>query len=386
MKFNQKIHLKDFPEDKIVVFLEDEFREELIDNAIKSFSRKRLAEHLNIRKLDTITRWKKAKIKRSKNWITPQGIPLNKLKTLLKLLNVDLNNIEKYVTAYKSRGKSLLIKNPNLPVKESPKLFRIIAHMMGDGSAEESNVNYFKNFDKLLLNEFMNDVRNVFGNVELSLNKDNIVFPISIRHILSKVYNINFGTFNADIPKRLFELPPKYAGAFIQGFFDDEGSVDSSCIRFYSYNKNLLEGIRNLLITKFPEIGSTASIKSKNKQTGVEYCFSVNAKGLENFYKMIGCTHSSKKERLKFYMDRKNKNWNHRDKGNTKSMIIDSLSNNTKTAYELAKELMVSRGTIRDHLFGYNDKRKRNAKGLIELGLIEIKGIGKYNARLFGLR
>ncbi len=246
--------------------MEDKFREELIDNAINLFGRKKLAKCLNIRKLDTITRWKKAKIKRNKDWITPQGIPLNKLKTLLKLLNIELNQIEKYVKTYKSKGKSLLIKNPNLPIKESPELFRIIAHLIGDGSANENNVSYFKNFNKVVYDEFADDLRKVFGDIELSLNKDNIVFPITVRHVLYKFYNMNFGTFNANVPKKLFQLPPKYAGAFIQGFFDDEGNVDTSCVRFYSYNKDVLESVRDLLKTKFPEITSTTNIGGKGEK------------------------------------------------------------------------------------------------------------------------
>ena len=58
-----------------------------------------------------------------------------------------MKEIEKHTVAYKSKGKSLWIKNPRLPIGESPELFRIMAHMMGDGSADESNVNYYKNND-----------------------------------------------------------------------------------------------------------------------------------------------------------------------------------------------------------------------------------------------
>ncbi len=118
----------------------------------------------------------------------------------------------------------------------------------------------------------------------------------------------------------------------------------------------------------------------------MEYCLSINADGLENFFRLIGCTHSSKKERLAFYIERKYREWNHRTKGNTKSMILDMLSDGPKTAYELAKKLTVSRGAIRVHLFGYYSERKRNALGLIEQGLVEIKGLGKYNSLVFGLK
>ncbi len=383
---NREIHLKDFPKDKVVIFLEDKFRKKLIDNAINMFGREELARSLNIRKLDTITRWKEAKINRGKNWITPQGIPLDKLDILLKLLNVDLDVVEEHVTSYKSRGKSLQIKNPNLPISESPVLFRVMAHLIGDGSANENNVSYFKNFNKAVYDEFANDLKEVFGGIELSLNKDNVVFPITVRHILSSFYNINFGTFDSNIPKRLFHLSPKYAGAFIHGFFDDEGNVDTSCIRFYSFNKRVLQDIIRLLIMKFPKIASITDLKDRKKKTGIEYYFSINSAGLENFHKLIGCTHSSKKEKLKFYIKRKQKGWNHRSKGNTKLMILESLSSTPKTIYELTNELLVSRETVRAHLFGYHSERKRNTKGLIEQGLVEIKCFGKYNSVVLGLK
>lgn len=379
------IHLKDFPGDRIVIFLEDNFREHLINTAVKLFGRKDLAKRLGVKKLDTITRWKQAEIKRAKNWITPQGIPLDKFKILSKLLGIYLDQAEKYVTAYKSKGKSLLINNPNLPIRESPELFRIMAHMMGDGSANKNNVNYFKNFDKSIYDEFANDLRYVFGNLELSLNKDNIVFPISITHILSKFYNINFGTFNAEIPKKLLELSSQCAGAFIQGFFDDEGSVSTSCARFYSYNKKLLQGVRSILIKKFPGIKSITSIKDRVKKTGVEYYFSINADGLKSFYNLIGCVHPCKKEKLEFYLKRKNKDWNHRGNGDTKSKILESLSDNPKTIYELSRDLIVSRETVRTHLFGYYAERKKNAKGLIEQRFVKIKEFGKYNTAIFKL-
>ena len=204
---------------------------------------------------------------------------------------------------------------------------------MGDGSANESSVNYFKNFNKSLLNEFANDVRKVFGNVELSFNKDNIVFPISIRHIFSKFYSIGFGTFNATIPKRLFNLPKEYAKKFIQGFFDDEGNVQTSCVRFYSFNKELIKGIRNLMICKFPEI-KPKGIKNRNKISNMEYCFSINAEDLEKFYKLIGCLHPDKKEKLKLYFKRKNRGWNHRKSGDTKTRILKSLKKDSKTIFE----------------------------------------------------
>lgn len=93
--------------------------------------------------------------------------------------------IEKNIFAYKSKGKSLWVKNPKLPIEESPELFRIIAHMMGDGLANINNVNYFKNNDNGVLKEFASDMRHVFGDIQINHTKNIIIFPITVRHIFS---------------------------------------------------------------------------------------------------------------------------------------------------------------------------------------------------------
>lgn len=391
IKSSSFIHLHDFPEDKIVVFLEDNYRKELINKAEYVIRKRNLMSLLKIRKLETIDRWKKAEVNRGKGWVTSQGIPLDKLKKISKLLianhqqKFNFLNIEKHVTAYKSRGKSLVIKKPNLPIKESPQLFRVITHMIGDGSANEGNVNYFKNTDKEVYGEFARDLRAVFGNVQLSFNKDNIVFPITIRHILSKFYKVDFGTFTARLPKRVFDLPKQFAAAVTQAFLDDEGYVGPTVIRFYSFNEKLIQDVKTLLVKKFPEINAVSKVQCRNKvsvngKRGVEYCFSINSEGVEKFYNLIGVTHLSKKKKIEFFIKRKYRKWNHRSKQTTKILILKSLIKRPKTTYELAEDTLICKNRILTHLNGYWEKRKKNVKGLVQSGFVKKAGIGRHGS------
>jgi len=389
-KKNLAIHLRDFPGDKIVIFLDKSFRSKLIDKIIEiSKGRKNLAELLNLRKLDTFNRWKKGEINRGKAWVTPQGIPLDKLFTISDLLiskgfsEYSINEIERHVTAYKTRGKSLWIKNPKLPIEIQPKLFRIIAHLIGDGSAEENNTNYYKNTCRELINELNTDLKEVFGDIETTAKCEILIFPIAIRHILSKFFNIQFGTFTARLPKIVFELHDENAAYIIQGFTDDEGCVHSHRICMYSFNKRLLEDFNKLLKIKFPYIAKhTTKVRSRKKKSGEEYWFEIHSKGLRNYNNQIGFTHPEKREYLEFFIKLQNKVQNHRNIGETKQLILKSLSNSHKTVRELSQEILISPGLTNAHLRGNGGK---SLLGLESYGLVESKDKAKYATPIWRL-
>jgi len=398
MKFGSpaEIHLEDFPLEKIVVFLDNDFRRMLVDESVRVVgSRKKFGEYLGIKKLDTISRWKDGKINRGAGWVTPQGIPLvvlNNISCLLTSSGINefsMREIEKHVTAYKSKGKSLWIINPKLPVKETPELFRLIAHMIGDGSAEENSVNYFKNTNPDVLSEFLCDIRSVFGEVEFTVIDDVVVFPITIRHILSKMYNIEFGTFTAEIPRELFNLNKNFAAGFIRGFMDDEGNVDTSQIRMYSFNKKVIYSLRELIQNKFPEFGPVF-VREREKVSvggkhGTEYTLEIKSQGICEFYRQISCSHSDKMRKLQAYVSRKGNSWNHRGNGYTKLLILRKLLDSPKTINELSENLSVSSTSVLIHLKGYYQDRKMSARGLLEDGLVASIGYGKYGAALWDI-
>lgn len=382
----REINLNNFLHDKTVIFLEENFRKSLFQKSIKKLgSVKNFKEYLGNKSYNVISAWKYGKIKRNRNWITKQGIPLNQLIKICKLNKLNINSIQKQVICYKSFAKSLKINNPLLPIKIKPELFRIIAHMISDGSALNNNTHYYKNNKKELLLQLRRDLKLVFGDVETTLRENILIIPSIIMKTICNYFEFQAGTFDSSVPKILFKLPKNYASKFVQAFFDDEGTVATSNIRFYSFNKQLIKQIRNLLILKFPELKETNKLKQRKRKTGIEYSFSIGSKELKKYYNLIGICHLDKQEKVKFILKRQNKNWNHRNKEISKLMILNSLLSKSSTTQEIAQEVFISKDKVAEHLRGYSENRKKNYEGLIKRNFVKRKRMGKYNSYVYSI-
>ena len=82
---------------------------------------------------------------------------------------------------------------------------------------------------------------------------------------------------------------------------------------------------------------------------------------------------------MKFYIKRRHRKWNLRDRNITKTLILKALSTGPKQTHEICELVMVSEDSILPHLNGYSQKRKEKAKGLVEKGHVKMKCYGKYN-------
>ena len=394
---NFVININDFPQDRTVLFLKEDYRLRLFNKSMEIFgSNKEFLKFFNRKNYNFIETWKNGKITRNSKWITKQGIVLNHIFKLSDYLinkgykEFNIRNIQRNIISYKFKGKSLLVNNPKLPINIKPELFRIIAHMICDGSALDNNTHYYKNIRKELLEQLRNDLILVFGNVETTLKKEIIIIPSMLMKILSKKYNFRAGTFDSRIPEILFRLPREYSKLFIQAFFDDEGTVSDSNLKFYSFNKYLLNDLRTLILTKFPEFNSISELRQREKtqksgKKGIEYHFVIGSKDMATYQSLISSSHNIKKKDIDFSIKIKNKKWNHRNKGLTKIMILKFLIEKPKTVKEISRNVFTSKTTVRKHIKGYNNYRKRNCKSLIDLGLIKFDKIGEYNSLVYNI-
>jgi len=392
----KEISILDFPKKEVVIFLEENFRIKLYQNILKILkTKKEFLKFFNKKSGRFIEAWRYGKIKRNKNWITEQGLVLNDLLKASKFLSknnlkeFNIENLQKSIIAYKSRGKSLWIKNPILPIKLKPELFRIISHMICDGSALK-NTHYYKNTRRELLEQLDKDLKYVFGGVETTFYNNNLIVPNLIFKILTKVFNFKTGTFESRIPKILYKLPKEYSSKFIQAFFDDEGTVATSNLKFYSHNKKLLQDLMGLILLKFKEIKKISDIRERNKiqksgKLSKEYHFVIGARDIEIYLKLVGSDHCPKLEEIRFILDRQNKCWNHRNKGETKLKIMLSLLEKSKTPKEIARDVFISKDNVGEHLRGYSEERKLNQKGLLKEGFVKIKEQGLYNSHIYEL-
>lgn len=384
----REFHLFDFPDDTRI-FLEDGYREEFFNTAADVLSTSRL-EGLRMiaksvgksRQMIEIWRYGYSNSKR-------QCPPLWIIRKLVNILEITNNpeflplEIERHVRIIRSHSSTLYIENPRFPVKEDPRIIRVLVHLMGDGSGgrkgnkKENIINRqtpsYWNTNKKLLKQFWEDLK-FMGEIKGTKipktmeNRERITFPLFISEFLKKTYNVKFGTFEARLPKILWKLPSKFATVSIQAFADDEATVGISNITFSSANKGLLHDIRNLILHAISQ--SNAPKGTKNTVTEIRECrgyyyLRLNRNAAEWFHKNIGFTHPEKKKWLEFDISRPLDMTRWRKKGVTKSLILRLLRKKAMTPKELSYSLKIGQNAVNRHLSGLKDKDlvKRKRKG-----------------------
>lgn len=346
----KKFHLNDFPEERIRILLKN--NRKFIDESISYFdSLKELASFLLVSP-GVIQHWKKLNL----------FIPLQHIKKIVNERKLDWNEIEKNVVAYKGPNLSLEVRNPKLPVIESPELFAIIAHLIADGSVNKNGIPIYTNSNKELIDNFQKLIRFVFGDIQGSLYKSrsgSYQFRYSriIADLISSFYDISFNSLTANIPSRIKELPAEFSISFVRAFADDEGNVDfNHRINVYSKNKKILEDIRYLLKRKlmFKDVTPVLT-RLKN-----HFYMTIRAKELEKYHALIGFNHPLKKTKLSQIIEiRKNFSGLRRKDGQTKNEILKLLSSRNLSTEELIIKLGIRSGNV-----GIPLKELKN-KGLI---------------------
>lgn len=380
-------HITDLPSGLVFVYLEDIFREKFLKISKETFGNYRqLGEFVGYTNSGIIESF------RTKNRFT-------RLSTIIRLADFftkrgyrdfNLNEVEKRVIAYRGIGTSLIIKNPNFPLREDERMIRIFFHLLGDGYGGKygrgGGKPYYRNYTKELLDEFKKDLK-VFGEVPHIKRKTIVEIPKVIGYILEHIYKINFESHKSFIPSVIFQLPKEVIAQGIKAFADDEASVDDCRIRFYSSNKILLSGIKNLLIEKFPEfLGEIGKIEeSKTYLRGkkfIRYSFPILSKGLKPYSELIGFTHPEKLELLERIMRRGKRKWTRRDKNITKLLILRSLKGKNETIKEISKEVGITKAVARSH---FEDNESSGILSLKRMGFVKNIGLTETRAKIWGL-
>lgn len=378
-------HLINLPSNLVFVRLENSFREKFLTKLKKVFG--------TYRKLGELVGYTDTGIMDSfkvKNRFT-------KLSTIIKLANslskkcyreFDINKVEKKVITYRGIGTSLIIKNPNLPLKEDERMVRIFFHLLGDGYGGKYGFAkpFYRNYAKELLDEFEEDLK-VFGEVPHIKRETIVEIPSVIGYILGHIYKVNFESHKSFIPPVIFKLPSKLIAQGIKAFADDEASIEDCRIRFYSSNKKLLSGIKNLLIKKFPEFsGKIGEIREGctylRKKKFIRYSFTVLSRGLKPYYDLIGFSHSEKAESLKRIIKRKERKWSRRDRDITKLLILQSLEGQDKTIKEISKEVGITESIVRSHFEG---NESNGILSLNKMGFVENVGFNDTRGKIWSI-
>lgn len=155
------------------------------------------------------------------------------LKDLCKLFEIkDIEKQIKYVRG-KDGGQ---IKNPKLPFNFTTiSGVRFIASILGDGTLAKDYETCYYNSNTELVNGFIKDSKNIFGDVDIAVRKksDNLTVNIvSLPKLCGKVLvktGIKNGrkvSLNQKVPDFIFDLSETEKWHFLSQIFDDEGTVN----------------------------------------------------------------------------------------------------------------------------------------------------------------
>ncbi|MEK6935131.1 MAG: LAGLIDADG family homing endonuclease [Nanoarchaeota archaeon] len=341
-------HIWDFPDNIYIKFNKD-FNNKLFNFLFKKFGGKRpTARKFNMSQM-RIKTYHRQYFKKGGR-IYDQYMPLYILKRFKPEINDNLiseleDNIE-YFRVWS--GISIKIK---LPITESPEMYRIVAHMVGDGFAGERKVPYYANTCLELRSQFKNDLIAVFGKdikkhiYETIPNTTPIVnFPRVLSEILKCIFQVNFTKPNL-LPHLLFETSNHNKAVFIRALFDDEGYV-STTIGISMKSKKIIQQIQNLL----GELGvGTTNISKKQEQF---FTINISEKMVEKFKEKIGFDHPIKKNRLetRIKIKERNRTLRTRPLEHTRKEIIRLLKEKPRSTFELCNILLFTVTGLYRHL------------------------------------
>ena len=253
-------------------------------------------------------------------------IPLEKLAKIAQMASCPSNVIETKVITIKA-GQQGGEVCPKFPIKFNKQLGAIIGHILGDGSIDSKYKQvFFSNSNKDLLNEFAENMEQVFGvkpriwmqmktipfkektrwerrldNInELEDGKNGgLFYPTIVGLILNHIFDNFADGKNKNLSTFIFKLNSDFKAGLIRAFYDDEGTVDVSSynMRLFQDRKDILNLFRKLL----SEFGINSNkIRFYTKRNKKRYYFDIYRK--ENFRKFqekIGFTSAKKAARLK---------------------------------------------------------------------------------------
>ncbi len=377
----EAISISKFPKNKIYILLNQKYRGALLKESMQKLGSKNYFE---------LSRWINKNFKTKFNggdikyWIEgkkldkrtgkthPKFMPLWLMLKLAELNKEKIVDLQKYIIAYRSGGKGLIITNPIIPIKVTPELESIVIHMFGDGAAGDFTPSYTQK-NKRSFNNFIKKLKNCFGEFNKSIyftqGKHQIKFPKAITDVISEYYSIkSYRSYDLKIPGKILKRSKQYKLACIISFIVDEGYVRDVII-FYSSNQLFLSQIRHLVL----DCGYSCSEITFNKTSG-SYIFALKNKDIIGFYndverlskKFPTCNLSFKREDIEFIVRRTTKK-NPRKNRCIDSIILNLLRKRDLTTKQISKDTGYAHCTILHHLeklyILHKVKRKRLKTG-----------------------
>ena len=341
-------HILDFP-GTTYVYLQENFREEFFKSIFERVGGKRpYARFLGLGQM-TVKHYHKGYFyKNGTKYL--QSIPVSLFKKSFGLMDDELREkLENNIHLLKAHGKSIPVLNPKLPINESPAFYRIVAHMIGDGSAPKNHSPYYANTSKELREQFIEDL-SIFVQVTVHETKTTttpiVCFPKVITDVLAHILDIKF-THPDKIPRNIFYSSDDCKSAFLRALFDDEGTISTN-LAISMNNFNLVNEIKSLVNNL--GIETSKVITKKNRLGRDNFYFSIKSKSFEIFRDKIGFFHPKKKNNLDAAINRKYRKQRTRSVESIDKDIINILRIRQMRTIELANKLQFTLNHMLLHL------------------------------------
>jgi hypothetical protein len=325
-------HIWDFP-DHTRVWLRNQ--EQFLRKCATEFSSlKGLSERLGL-KSHTISSWIKYKI----------FIPILVLDNICAILGLDHNQIEKRIISYKGPNSSEPIRNPILPLKESPEIFEIITHLICDGCVNKNGIPMYVNSNKHLRKNLVKLLQ-IFGEIEIKeyvseSGCHQFHFQKIIIDFIKKHYNVKFYSESGYLPEEVFYLPKEFKIGAIRAAIDDEGSIRDGRIVISVKNQKLAKQIRKL----FQDIFGPRGVGKITQQRTEFYAFGTRTSILKDFTTKVSLIHPKKKQELKWSLKKK-ANKDRFKSEYRRRQILNFLKTKSFLTTELSNHLLINNSHI----------------------------------------
>lgn len=307
------------------------------------------------------------KVSYPKKWF----LPLDFLMKICEALDIDKEELQRNIVAYKSWGSVNYIEKPKLPIVINPVFDMVYAHNIGDGtvSVSKGKSPYFayRQFNAFYREAYIKKIEFIFGEIKLKKKefKDftRVRCPSALSSLFFKYYNLTDRGFLSDVARidtKIYEKGSDSMLAVLIAFIIDEGCVDSTQITIVLKNKPLVEDLNKICTL----LGYESKVYYKKgdyeKYTGL----GILRKGMKNLYsdylelnmKYPVIDMGIKGERIRKSFEIYNRKVI-RIKGNQK-LILNMLKSENLSVNQLADKLNMTRQGIRYHIHNLlnNDK------------------------------
>lgn len=261
--------------------------------------------------------------------------------------------------------------------KDLERLATIVGHTLGDGGITKQMFLRYCNKEEFLIKEFKGAVRSVFHIKPVEHKEKSGIIRITYPRLISRVLICLFGKFSRGvegkkITPQIDRMPLWWKIKVLQALYNDDGSVPEwkyyRCVALKQKEESIILWVQKVL----------KQLKISARLTKDRNTWQLRITSYSDIKKFRDKVNFSKGYRKQLHLDDiiekiKYPHWK------TKEKIVKLLKRKPRTRKELANLLSIDQGTVYGHLHGWKRIKRKSTLGLVDLGLVKIKKVGRIN-------